>query len=346
MKTTHRKWEANRYRANNQCPCGKSNRDGKFATEKGFVGKPVGKCHSCNQNFWDDNTSISAGTSLLPATYIQEQYQYEVPQFCKPNFEDLKKTFDFDLQSGFARYLVKTFGKEAADKAVEKYFLGVYDPHGGSKHPRTIYWQLDQYETLRAGKVIAYGEDGKRIKSQYANWYHKLEGQDCPIRQCLFGEHLIPDYDLPVAIVEGEKTAVIMSILQPQWIWISCGGSTALTDNKCHSISKYDVTLFPDAGWYDGTEKNRVYWKAIADKFDFEISKDCEIWKQEGLIADGDDIADYFINRYASSNLLASVFEVEEFEKVDAEWNQAEWDDLEERMKKRLRRNLLSNPPD
>ncbi len=319
MKTTHRKWEANRYRANNLCPCGKSNRDGKFATEKGFAGKPVGKCHSCSQNFWDETTSI-----------IQEQYEYEVPQFCKPKFEDLEKTFDFDLQSGFAKHLVKTFGKEAATEAVEKYYLGVYDLHGRSKLPRTIYWQIDQYETLRAGKVISYGEDGKRIKSQYANWYHKLEGQDCPIRQCLFGEHLIPDYDLPIAIVEGEKTAVIMSILQPQWIWVSCGGSTALTDNKCHSISKYDVTLFPDAGWYDGTEKNRVYWKAIADKFDFEISRECEIWKQENLIADGEDIADYFINRYSN------VFEIAEVEKVDSEWNQAEWDDLEKRMSNTL----------
>ena len=34
-----------------------------------------------------------------------------------------------------------------------------------------------------------------------------------------------------------------------------------------------------------------------------------------------------------------------EVEKVDAEWNQAEWDDLKERMEKRLRRNLLLNPP-
>ena len=34
-----------------------------------------------------------------------------------------------------------------------------------------------------------------------------------------------------------------------------------------------------------------------------------------------------------------------EVEKVDAEWNQAEWDDLKERMEKRLRRNLLLNSP-
>ena len=35
MKTTVRKFEQNRYSANKYCPCGKSNNDGKFATEKG-----------------------------------------------------------------------------------------------------------------------------------------------------------------------------------------------------------------------------------------------------------------------------------------------------------------------
>ena len=58
------------------------------------------------------------------------------------------------------------------------------------------------------------------------------------------------------------------------------------------------------------------------------------------MIADGDDIADYFINRYSN------VLEIAEIEKVDAEWNQAEWDDLEERMKKGLRNAILPTPPD
>ena len=306
MKTTHRKWEVNRYRVNNFCPCGKDNRDGKFATEKGFADQYIGKCHSCNKNFWDENDSI-----LIP------KYEYEVPEFCKPQFKDLKKTFDYELRSGFAQFLIETFGYKAADKAVERYFLGVYEHRNSLK---TIYWQIDQMETLRAGKVIAYGIDGKRIKSQNANWYHYLEGQTCPINQCLFGEHLIPDYDLPIAVVEGEKTAVIMNILQPQWIWISCGGSTALTDNKCHSISKYDVTLFPDAGWYDGAETSRVYWKSIADKFGFQISKECEVWQKQGLISDGDDIADYYLDQYAELLKVASL------EKVDNEWNQEEYE--------------------
>ena len=54
MKTTIRKFEQKRYLANKYCPCGKSNRDGKFATEKGFKNKFIGHCHSCLKDFWPD----------------------------------------------------------------------------------------------------------------------------------------------------------------------------------------------------------------------------------------------------------------------------------------------------
>ena len=43
----------------------------------------------------------------------------------------------------------------------------------------------------------------------------------------------------------------------------------------------------------------------------FEISRDCEIWHEQGLISDGDDIADYYFN-------LTKSFEIV---KTDAERN-------------------------
>ena len=36
MKNTRRKFVSNRYKANATCPCGKDNKNGRFATEKGF----------------------------------------------------------------------------------------------------------------------------------------------------------------------------------------------------------------------------------------------------------------------------------------------------------------------
>lgn len=42
-------YEVNRYRVASKCPCGKSNRDGKFAPIKGYTDK--GKCFSCGEFF-------------------------------------------------------------------------------------------------------------------------------------------------------------------------------------------------------------------------------------------------------------------------------------------------------
>ena len=42
------------------------------------------------------------------------------------------------------------------------------------------------------------------------------------LTQCLFGEHLLNDKDkvnATVALVESEKTAVICSLLLPEYIW-------------------------------------------------------------------------------------------------------------------------------
>jgi hypothetical protein len=74
------------------------------------------------------------------------------------------------------------------------------------------------------------------------------------------------------------------------------------------------VTLFPDHNQYD-TNSN---WKAIADKWGFEISKDCELWYEQGLVSKGDDIADYYFN----TNLPIDAKTV----KVDSEWNQEEYE--------------------
>jgi len=52
MKT---EFEQRRYAVAKECPCGKSNKDGKFATFKGE--EKYGKCHSCGDVFFppEDN---------------------------------------------------------------------------------------------------------------------------------------------------------------------------------------------------------------------------------------------------------------------------------------------------
>jgi hypothetical protein len=309
MKTTVRKFERNRYKANNTCPCGKNNRDGKFATELGFADQPIGYCNGCAKNFWSNSDTIVKPYEIKPE---------DIPVFCTPDMQDMTSHFDAELVSGFAQFLIKTFGKDKAVKIVEMYYLGVLDSaHGADLNSDVIFWQIDTDKNLRAGKIIAYNDVGKR--QGVPRWWHRIKGGTCQLNQCFFGEHLIPYISKPIAIVESEKTACAMTIFDPSFLWLACGSASHLQDSKCSYISKYKVTLFPDHNQYD-TNSN---WKAIADKWGFEISRDCEIWHEQGLISKGDDIADYYFN-------LTTLQQIKSLDvrtvNVDSEWNQEEYE--------------------
>jgi hypothetical protein len=89
-----------------------------------------------------------------------------------------------------------------------------------------------------------------------------------------------------VAIVEGEKTAVIMSIEFPQYTWMSTGSLQGFKHEYVAPLSGKAVTSFPDKGGYNK-------WKETADAlnnkgFSIEVSKLLE--KKE--YKDGWDLVD------------------------------------------------------
>lgn len=68
---------------------------------------------------------------------------------------------------------------------------------------------------------------GHRVKTGYPHitWVHKQKQfKDFHINQYLLGAHLVSHSDKPIAIVENEKTAVIISIFYPDFIWLATGG--------------------------------------------------------------------------------------------------------------------------
>ena len=112
--------------------------------------------------------------------------------------------FDTELVSGFTQFLIKTLGKDKAVKIIEMYYLGFYESD-------VIFWQIDTDKNLRAGKLMAYNEVGKR--QGIPRWWHRIKGGTCQLNQCFFGEHLIPYINKSIAIVESEKTACVMTII-------------------------------------------------------------------------------------------------------------------------------------
>ena len=183
-------------------------------------------------------------------------------------------------QNGLAQYLYHTYGWQAMERVLDAYRIGSHTD--GS----TIFWQIDAQQRIRSGKLIQYdAQTGHRIKGtdtppvRWVHSLHKLLG--FTLHQCFFGEHLLQGNQLPVDIVESEKTAAIASICLPKYLWLATGGIRNLSAEKCNVLKGRQIILFPDAGAYS-------MWHSLAT----EIPK-CSISHVLQHHTDGSDIADY-----------------------------------------------------
>ena len=145
-------------------------------------------------------------------------------------------------------------------QAVCRYRLGASTKGG------VIFWQIDHEGYPHDGKVMYYNPDCHRSKQQNPTWvsamlsrrYHQPKSEHESFH-CLFGLHLIRGCQDAVAIVEAEKTAVILSEHYPQYIWLAAGGLYELKADKFRPLRGRKVVLFPDTDpdglayryWYD-----------------------------------------------------------------------------------------------
>lgn len=171
---------------------------------------------------------------------------------------------------------------------------------GRSKDDAVIYWQIDQKGITHDGKLMWYGSDCHRLKNRNATWVMYLLKKHYGVPQdafqpthCFFGLHLLATYaavrntkskqnqfsiinsqlsisQTIVCIVEAEKSAVILSELYPQYIWLAAGGMHELQINKFLPLKHYRVILFPDTDpdqrayntWYAAAQEvmNSFFW--------------------------------------------------------------------------------------
>ena len=166
-------------------------------------------------------------------------------------------------ESVFCRAVVKCgyLTEELMLRAAERYRLGMSQDGG------VIFWQIDDQGRTRDGKIMYYREDCHRDKSRHPSWasvrlkaYYGYDG-DLPVERCLFGLHLLGVVGGAVCVVEAEKTAVIMSEVYPQYVWMAAGGLSALSAEKLRPLCDHKIVLFPDTD-PDGT--TYACWKAIA----------------------------------------------------------------------------------
>ena len=140
-----------------------------------------------------------------------------------------------------------------------------------------IYWQVDDKRNIVNAKKIYYLFDGHRDKKIPPLVMYP----DNP--QCLFGLHLLTeaDPDQPIAIVESEKSALIMSLVKPDYLWMACGSLNNFNENFLKPLKGRMIIGFPDvdikrdkakgvsvscALWRDTAKQLRLKgWRIIID---------------------------------------------------------------------------------
>ena len=211
-----------------------------------------------------------------------------------PSFHALnlfkRMCFERPQTDNLTEFLKEHFSDDEILKAKQNYFISGTNLFWDKA---TTFWQIDDKEKIHACKIMQYDRrTGKRIKKPYnrINWLHKaIKQPDFNLCQCLFGLHRInEDYQKTIAIVESEKTAIIMSLFIPDFIWLATGSKQNLKFELLKPIKKRNIVLFPDKGEFD-------YWSLKANELNktgFKIGVSELIEQTENK--NGFDLADYY----------------------------------------------------
>ena len=240
-------------------------------------------CPNCGQKRFVPYVLSSDGVTLAGAEFGRcdreqncgyqrypdgERYTVSEPQKIqpRPRLEYASNDLHVSTDSNLFEWAAGLLGLSDAVLAWSDYNVGCI---GG----RVIWWQIDREGVVRAGKVMSYRSDGHRDKSDQwgVTWAHKhpqlkqsFRGEE--LQQCLFGEHLLTsNQNKPVALVESEKTAVVMSRLIPEYVWLATGGSQGIKSNeRLAPLAGRTVLLIPDNGQY-------YAWKRAAEQYGWGI---------------------------------------------------------------------------
>ncbi|SHF41574.1 hypothetical protein SAMN05444377_10880 [Flavobacterium fontis] len=212
-----------------------------------------------------------------------------IPDFIDPLL--VKQSLKKYGNNNFAKFLHKNFAKDEVENCIAKYNIGT------SKHweGATVFWQINQTQKVHTGKIILFDEDtGKRVKNPFPhiNWVHKKIKKDkFNLKQCLFGLHLnktrvattLQYHCNTIAIVESEKTAIIMSLFIPEYLWMATGSKQNLKLQLLEPIKNENIVVYPDKGEFNDwnikvTELQRQGFKikcsSVVENSDFETGTD------------------------------------------------------------------------
>lgn len=291
-----------------QCPqCGRR-------TFKPYVDNATGMpldacvCGRCNREFkcgyhYTPTQWFAAGGKAAPVPVGRRPAPLPPPDFINPVPE---QPLDILRRDALFAFLCGIFGEERVLAVFRSYHVIHANWHGGA----TTFFLTDECGNIRSAKLMRYGSDGHRIKSdnpaENVTYLHTVLGfKQFRYRSCFFGAHLAAAYsDRALIVVESEKTAIIMACADStgRFVFMACGGASAirprpdiLTDpyGRFAPLKGREVILYPDADmvnrWDEAADALRRWCRSVYN---------VDITASPYFLTGSDDIADYILRRF------------------------------------------------
>ena len=286
-----------------KCPnCGRFSWVIFIDSETGEMMESYGRCDRESKCGFFYHPSKDGFQNIKTSVIVENSFFETAPNFHKNDLVELSMNYD----NNFLKYLKFLFGYSTANSIKNKYKIGTLPEFNYG----TVFWQIDDRQKVRAGKVIQYFDTGRRTKN--ITWMHqflkkKNEILDFNLSQCLFGLHLTKDDKTSViALVESEKTACVMSVIFPEFLWLSCGAKGEFKLKKLEPLKHRKIIAYPDCeiqknGFTTYQEWKRKEAELNAKGFDIYVSNLLEKQAKIGQKTEGIDIADFFMKKFLKS---------------------------------------------
>ena len=197
--------------------------------------------------------------ALRDLTRKSQKSQKSIVELCRSNDSD------------FCREVVARgwLTEEQMAHAAERYRLG------RSRSGRCIFWMIDEIGRVYDGhigdawaSVMLKARDPELLRE----WHTE---------HCLLGAHLVGNEKIKelknktsVAVVESERSAVILSEVLPEYVWMAAVYPMNLNVGTLQALCGHRVVLFPPT---DETGETYLAWLEVADQARRELHLDISV---------------------------------------------------------------------
>lgn len=247
-----------------------------------YLESQFGRCDkesSCKYH----NTPKNNNTLYIPSKPLLKREKSTIPKIeVTKHGQNFKNNY-------FIQYLKNHFPEDEIKATILNYLIGTSNHWRGA----TVFWQIDHKEAVVTGKIMLFDiNTGKRVKNPYnhISWMHKtLKIPNYELQQCLFGLHLINEYpEKIIALVESEKTAIIMSLFLPNYLWIATGSKGNFKKELLEPIKNFKIIAYPDKSEYNDWNKKALQ----LNQEGYHIR--CSDYIEKKDVPDGTDLADIY----------------------------------------------------